>query len=100
MGSGDPDSNIMILGEAPGEQEAATGRVFSGRAGKILDLKLREAGLDRKRVYVSNVVKCRPPDNDRPARREWEACREYLEREVKRVDPRFVIPWKQLPNNA
>src|SRR5262245_59924757 len=91
MGSGDPESRIMLIGEAPGEQEAITGRVFSGRAGKLLDLKLHEAGLDRKRVYVSNVVKCRPPDNDRPARREWEACREYLAAEVKAVDPRHIL---------
>ena len=91
MGSGDPKSRIMLIGEAPGEHEAETGRVFSGRAGKLLDLKLQEAGLDRDSVYVTNVVKCRPPGNDRPSRPQWEACRKYLEREAAAVDPTHVL---------
>jgi uracil-DNA glycosylase family 4 len=90
-GDGDPDSRIMLIGEAPGEREAESGRVFSGRAGQLLDLKLQDAGLDRDEVYVTNVVKCRPPDNSRPERGEWEACRIYLEREVKAIRPRFVL---------
>jgi uracil-DNA glycosylase family 4 len=90
-GSGDPKSRIMLIGEAPGQNEAETGRVFSGRAGQLLDLKLREAGLEREEVYVTNVVKCRPPDNRKPERSEWEACRKYLEREVGAVRPRFVL---------
>jgi uracil-DNA glycosylase family 4 len=91
MGSGDPKSRIMLIGEAPGENEATTGRVFSGRAGQLLDLRLREAGLDREGVYVTNVVKCRPPDNARPERVNQEACRIYLEREVREVRPRFIL---------
>jgi len=90
-GSGDPDARIMLIGEAPGEHEAETGRVFSGRAGKLLDLKLQEAGLDREKLYVTNVVKCRPPGNDRPSRLEWEACRKYLEREARAIDPTHVL---------
>lgn len=90
-GSGDPESNVMLIGMAPGEREAETGRVFSGRAGKLLDLKLREAGLDREGIYVTNVVKCRPPDNRPIARLEWEACRKYLERECRAVDPTHVL---------
>ena len=91
MGSGDPSSRVMIIGEAPGENEAATGRVFSGRAGKLLDTLLHEAGLDRDAVYVTNVVKCRPPDNRRPDRVEFEACRMYLEREARACNPRWVL---------
>ena len=91
MGSGDPKSHIMIIGEAPGANEDQTGRVFSGRAGQLLDFHLKEAGLDREAVYVTNVVKCRPPDNRRPDRPEWEACRKYLEREVKAVSPSHVL---------
>jgi uracil-DNA glycosylase family 4 len=91
MGSGNPKKRIMILGEAPGANEAETGRVFSGRAGQLLDLKLREAGLDREEIYVSNVVKCRPPDNRAPERVEWEACRTYLERELESVRPRHLL---------
>jgi uracil-DNA glycosylase family 4 len=90
-GSGNYKSRIMLIGEAPGANEAETGRVFSGRAGQLLDLKLSEAGLDRDEVYVTNVVKCRPPDNRKPERPEWEACRKYLEREVRAVRPRFVL---------
>lgn len=91
MGSGDPHSRIMLIGEAPGAREDETGRVFSGRAGQLLDLKLKEAGLDREEIYVTNVVKCRPPDNRRPERVEWGACRLYLEREAKAIRPRYVL---------
>ena len=90
-GSGDPRSKIMLIGMAPGEREAETGRVFSGRAGQLLDLKLSEAGLDRERIYVTNVVKCRPPGNREPSRVEVEACRKYLERECRAVDPTHVL---------
>jgi uracil-DNA glycosylase family 4 len=91
MGSGNPKSKIMIIGEAPGENESNTGRVFSGRAGQLLDTLLTEAGLDRDEVYVTNVVKCRPPENRRPDRVEFESCRLYLEREAAEVDPRWVL---------
>ena len=91
MGSGSIKRKVMIIGEAPGENEAVTGRVFSGRAGKLLDTLLEEAGLDRSHCYVTNVVKCRPPENRRPDRVEFEACRVYLEREAKAVNPRWVL---------
>lgn len=91
MGRGDPESQIMILGEAPGANEEETGRVFSGRAGQVLDRKLSDAGLDPKQVYVSNVVKCRPPDNRTPEREEWEACRRHLETELGAVRPTHLL---------
>lgn len=91
MGSGNLKKRIMVIGEAPGENEAETGRVFSGRAGKLLDTLLHEAGLDRDEIYVTNVVKCRPPDNRRPERIEFEQCRIYLEREATEVDPKWVL---------
>jgi len=81
----------MIIGEAPGENEARTGRVFSGRAGQLLDLALKDAGLERDEVYVTNVVKCRPDNNRRPSRVEWEACRKYLEREAAALSPSHVL---------
>jgi len=90
-GSGSIKKKTMIIGEAPGENETFTGRVFSGRAGKLLDTLLFEAGLDRDDCYVTNVVKCRPPENRRPDRVEFEACRVYLEREAKAVNPRWVL---------
>jgi uracil-DNA glycosylase family 4 len=91
MGDGKTSNQIMLLGEAPGGNEERTGRVFSGRAGRLLDLTLHDAGLERREVYVSNVVKCRPPDNRAPDRVEWEACRQYLESEVREVDPSHVL---------
>jgi DNA polymerase-1 len=90
-GSGSVKSRVMIIGEAPGEAESTTGRVFSGRAGVLLDRLLEEAGLDRDACYVTNVVKCRPPDNRRPDRVEFEACRVYLEREARAVKPKWVL---------
>lgn len=91
MGDGDLDSRIMIIGEAPGEREAETGRVFSGRAGQLLDQALFDAGLGRGDVYVTNVVKCRPPDNARPDKGHQVACSIFLEQEVKRVRPTHVL---------
>lgn len=91
MGSGPKTASIMIIGEAPGENEAKTGRVFSGRAGQLLDLTLTDAGLRRDEIYVTNVVKCRPDDNRRPSRIEWEACRQYLEAEATAISPSFVL---------
>src|SRR5215471_2150357 len=90
-GSGNPKAKAIIIGEAPGAQEAETGRVFSGRAGQLLDLALESAGLQREEVFISNVVRCRPPDNRRPSRVEWEACRRYMEREVKSIRPRYCL---------
>ena len=90
-GDGDPESKIMILGEAPGEAEERTGRVFAGRAGQLLDQSLTAAGLRRSDCYVSNVVKCRPPDNARPDRKHQSACAMYLEREAKSVNPTHVL---------
>lgn len=91
MGRGNPDADIMILGEAPGGNEEITGKVFSGAAGQILDRALETAGISQSDVYISNVVKCRPPDNRPPEPREIKACAEYLEREFERVDPGHVL---------
>lgn len=91
MGRGNPESRIMIIGEAPGENEETTGKVFSGRAGQVLNAKLTAAGLDPDGVYVTNVVKCRPPNNRTPERSEREACREFLDAEVGAVQPTHVL---------
>jgi len=91
MGRGFPKSRILILGEAPGANEETTGKVFSGRAGQLLDQVLEESGLAERRPYISNVVKCRPPDNRTPTRAEWESCRRYLSREVRAINPDAVL---------
>ncbi|HEU5033675.1 MAG TPA: uracil-DNA glycosylase [Mycobacteriales bacterium] len=82
---------LMLVGEAPGAQEDATGRPFVGRAGQLLDALLAEAGLDRASVAVANVVKCRPPNNRPPTRREAKQCSGWLDRQVALVDPALVV---------
>jgi uracil-DNA glycosylase len=75
-------SNVALVGEAPGAKENEVGRPFVGRAGKILDGLMSEAGLDRGSVMITNTVKCRPPENRRPTAEEMMACRPYLEDEL------------------
>ena len=79
---GDESSKVVLVGEAPGENEDLTGKPFVGRAGKILDNALVEAGVDRKRILITNTVKCRPPNNRDPTKEEMSACRKYLESEL------------------
>ena len=81
--SGDPNSKVVLVGEAPGAQEDVKGMPFVGRAGKILDGLMAEAGLDRDKVLITNTVKCRPPENRRPKMDEMTACRPFLQEELK-----------------
>ncbi len=76
--SGDLGSKVVLVGEGPGENEDIQGKPFVGRAGKILDKALVEAGVDRDRVMITNTVKCRPPQNRDPTAEEMEACRPFL----------------------
>lgn len=80
----------MLVGEAPGAQEDLTGEPFVGRAGKRLDQLLRDVGIERKEVYVTNVVKCRPPKNRNPKPVELTNCREYLDHQLRLVQPRVL----------
>ena len=92
MGSGNPKSRIMIVGEAPGGEEERTGRVFSGAAGKLLDRALDRAGLSRDELYVTNAVKCRPPENRTPERFEAKVCAdEYLAKEIEEIRPTHIL---------
>ena len=90
-GEGPLSADVMVVGEAPGKREDETGRPFVGAAGRLLDELLREAGLDRREVYITNVVKCRPPGNRDPSGEEIAACRGYLERQIRLVRPKLVI---------
>ncbi|MCU0861253.1 MAG: uracil-DNA glycosylase [Methanomassiliicoccales archaeon] len=81
--SGDYSSPVVLVGEAPGEREDLSGAPFVGRAGKMLDRLLEEEGLPRGSVMITNVVKCRPPRNRRPKEDEVQACRPYLEDDLK-----------------
>ena len=80
--SGDLDSPVVLVGEAPGENEDQQGAPFVGRAGQILNQAMEDVGLERSRVMITNTVKCRPPNNRDPEQSEMDACRKYLESEL------------------
>lgn len=82
---------LVIVGEAPGFDEDKTGRPFVGDAGKFLDELLELAGLNRSEVYITNVVKCRPPNNKRPSDTEINTCRVYLNREIEILKPKLIV---------
>ena len=90
-GEGSARSRVMLVGEAPGGKEDESGRPFVGTAGKRLEGLLRLAGLSRDEVFITNIVKCRPPGNGRPRREEAESCHEYLRREIEALNPSLVV---------
>lgn len=90
FGVGDPDADLMFVGEAPGFHEDKQGYPFVGQAGKLLDGLLAGIGLTRKDVYVANVLKCRPPGNRDPMTDEIEACEAHLFRQIALVEPRAI----------
>ena len=90
-GEGNLDVAVMLVGEAPGYWEDVKGRPFVGAAGKILDETLSEAGISRSDVYVTNVVKCRPPENRDPLPSEVKTCTPYLDRQIEIVKPKFLV---------
>ncbi len=87
FGVGDPDAELMFIGEAPGKQEDLKGEPFVGAAGRLLDELLEGIGLERGDVYIANVLKCRPPGNRDPRPEEIEACTPYLREQVRLIDP-------------
>jgi uracil-DNA glycosylase len=91
-GEGDPRAEVVIVGEAPGATEDAEGRPFVGRAGRLLDEVLAAAGLRRDEVWITNVVKARPPGNRDPKAGEVDHYRRWLERELAAIAPRLVVP--------
>jgi len=90
FGSGNADADLMFVGEAPGANEDRQGKPFVGRAGKLLDELLAEIDLDREAVFVSNVLKCRPPGNRDPLPAEIEECTPHLLRQVELIEPRVI----------
>jgi uracil-DNA glycosylase len=90
FGSGDPNADLMCVGEAPGFHEDKQGVPFVGAAGKLLDQLLTGIGLTRADVYVANVIKCRPPGNRDPLPEEIEACEAHLWRQIELIQPRVV----------
>lgn len=90
-GDGNASSTIMFIGEGPGFHEDVQGLPFVGQAGQLLNDLLAEIGLKREDVYITNVVKCRPPDNRDPQPDEIGECSKYLDRQIELIDPRVIV---------
>jgi len=91
FGEGDPDAELMFVGEGPGADEDEQGRPFVGRAGQLLNKMIEAMGLKREQVYIANVVKCRPPGNRTPEREEIETCSPFLLRQIAVIQPKAVV---------
>lgn len=97
-GTGPEDAELLIVGEGPGESEDREGEPFVGRSGAELDEKLRDHGIARETVRITNCVRCRPPENRDPTKEELGNCRGYLEREIELVDPELIMTVGKVPS--
>ena len=100
FGEGPLNAGLFIVGEAPGFNEAREGKPFQGASGMLLDRLLGSVGLDRERVYLTNLVKCRPPEGRSPKPAEINACRPYLMAQLAAVDPKVVIALGDLASRS
>ena len=91
FGSGNPNADILIIGEAPGADEDAQGLPFVGAAGKLLTKILEAINLSRDEVYIANIIKCRPPENRRPEKDEIAQCEPYLQKQIEIIKPAFIL---------
>lgn len=91
FGEGNFNAKLMMIGEGPGEDEDKTGRPFVGRAGQLLTKILDAAGIDRKDIFIANVVKCRPPNNRVPNQDEMLKCGEFLEAQILLIRPKILV---------
>ena len=90
FGQGNPDTRVLFIGEAPGYYEDLKGIPFCGKAGKILDMLFDSIGLKRSQIYITNILKCRPPENRDPKMEEIEACRYFVERQIEIIKPEII----------
>ncbi|MEX1082295.1 MAG: uracil-DNA glycosylase [Halofilum sp. (in: g-proteobacteria)] len=90
-GVGSVEADLLVIGEAPGQEEDRQGEPFVGRAGQLLDRMLAAIGFDRQTVFITNVLKCRPPNNRDPAPEEVHACTPYLRRQIELIAPRVIL---------
>jgi len=97
---GNPEAEIMLVGEGPGEQEDLQGKPFVGRAGQLLDRMLGAIGLDRTKVYIANMVPWRPPGNRDPSPEELALCTPFLLRQVELVAPKFLVTLGNVPTKS
>lgn len=93
FGVGNPEAELLFIGEAPGADEDRVGEPFVGRAGQLLDRIIAACGFRREDVYICNILKCRPPGNRNPSDEEAANCREYLDAQLATVDPDFIVCW-------
>ena len=91
FGEGNPTSDIVFIGEAPGEKEDLEGIPFVGKSGKLLDKILFAIGLKRSDVYILNIIKCRPPNNRNPLNEEIKKCEKYLIKQLKIINPKLIV---------
>ncbi|MEN3034472.1 MAG: uracil-DNA glycosylase [Aquificaceae bacterium] len=91
FGEGNPCASVVFVGEAPGEEEVLQKRPFVGKAGKLLDKTLSVAGIKREDVYITNVVKSRPPQNRKPSQKEIQSCVDYLRKEILIIMPKLIV---------
>lgn len=91
-GEGNPTADIMFVGEGPGEQEDQSGRPFVGRSGKLLTQELVKIGIRREQIFITNIVKCRPPGNRDPLSDEIAACNDWLSAQIALIEPKFIVP--------
>ena len=89
-GKGKFDADVIFVGEAPGRNEDIHGEPFVGAAGKRLDMILEDTGIDREDVYITNIVKCRPPKNRVPSKKEEEACNDFIKQEIEIINPKII----------
>ena len=93
FGVGDPDAKIMFIGEAPGADEDRLGEPFVGKAGQLLDRIIEACKIRRNDIYICNILKCRPPGNRNPTEEEAANCREYLDGQIRFVNPVYIVCW-------
>lgn len=91
FGSGNPDADVMVIGEGPGAEEDKQGLPFVGRAGQLLTDILKAIKFDRDEVYIANIVKCRPPENRTPLPEEMETCIPYLKKQIALIQPKMIL---------
>ena len=91
FGVGDPQSEVLLIGEGPGAEEDRRGEPFVGRAGQLLDVMLASVGLSRENIYIANIVKCRPPGNRDPLNIEQDACIDWLREQTRLIQPKIIV---------
>ena len=91
-GEGLASADLMFIGEGPGEQEDLSGRPFVGKSGQLLTRELEKIGITREQIFITNIVKCRPPQNRDPLNDEIAACNDWLNAQIALVEPKFIVP--------